>query len=395
MSVRQLWTHEQLQAAADGDFARFAAIDRRGFMKGGLAAAAALSGVITMPMLPRSANAEIGGEIITFTWEGFDMIEPTKEWAAKNNVKVTNSSMSTQDDVQAKLIGGSPVRLDVTSYNQAYNTFYADELKILNPLDLSRIPNYNETDIFDAFYKKQRWFWSDTQWGVPFCWGLVSLIYNPDKMDKPTSYTDMLKPEMKGKFVISDDNTGTWPAFSKVAGVDTYPNVTKEDLSKIFENAKQYRDNARSFAASNGDIVSLMMSGDIIACLVCGTDSVASIKRQGGSAAYIIPTEGAFMWSDALCIPKSTGNIDTAHAFINEAMGAPAQAWQAQHTICGSPNSKAVELMDADTKGLFDYANLNELLKKIPLLGIPPRESSEFATYDEWVQAYEGLKSGI
>ena len=68
---------------------------------------------------------------------------------------------------------------------------------------------------------------------------------------------------------------------------------------------------------------------------------------------------------------------------------------QAKKTICGTPNSKAVALMDADTKGLFDYANLNEVLKNTPLLGIPPRESKEFATYDEWVQAYEGLKSGI
>jgi spermidine/putrescine-binding protein len=137
------------------------------------------------------------------------------------------------------------------------------------------------------------------------------------------------------------------------------------------------------------------MSGDIWACLCCGTDSVASIKRQGGTADYVIPTEGAFMWSDALCIPTSAENVDTAHAFINEAMSAAPQAWQAKHTICGSPNRKAVELMDADTKGLYDYANLDEVLKSTPLLGIPPRESEEFATYDEWVQAYQDLKSGI
>ena len=75
--------------------------------------------------------------------------------------------------------------------------------------------------------------------------------------------------------------------------------------------------------------------------------------------------------------------------------GAAPQAWQAQHTICGSPNRKAVDLMDPDTKGLYEYAKLDEVLKTTPLLGIPPRESTEHATYDEWVQAYEGLKSGI
>ena len=391
MSGRRQWTHDEIKAAADGDFELLASLSRRHVLQAGAAAA----GAMMLPMIPRAAKADVGGEIITLTWEGFDEIEPTKEWAAKNGVTITNSSMSTQDDVQSKLVGGSPVRLDVTSYNQAYNRFYADELKILKPLDMSKIPNYNGEDIFDAFYQKERWYWDNTQWAIPFCWGLVALVYNPKMMDKPTSYTDLLKPELKGKIVISDDNTGTWPVFSKLAGVQTYPNVSKDELAKIFENAKLYRDQAKSFAASNGDIVSLMIAGDIAACLICGTDSVANVKRNGGTADYAIPAEGAFMWCDALCVPISTGNPDTAHAFINEGIGAAPQAWQAKHTICGSPNRKAVDLMDPDTKGLYDYAKLDEVLKKTPLLGIPPRESTEHATYDEWVQAYEGLKSGI
>lgn len=124
-------------------------------MKGSFAAAAAAaSGLMTIPMFPRAAQAEVGGEIITLTWEAYDQIEPTKEWATKNNVKITNSSMATQDDVQSKLVGGSPVRLDVTSYNQAYNKFYADELKILKPLDAAKLPNYSKDTFFDAFYQK-------------------------------------------------------------------------------------------------------------------------------------------------------------------------------------------------------------------------------------------------
>ena len=392
MNGRRNWTHEEIKAAADGDFKKLEGLSRRDIMKGGAALAV---GAFLMPFIPGSAKAAVGGDINTMTWEGYDGIAPTKEWAAKNGVTITNASMATQDDVQTKLVGGSPVRLDVTSYNQAYNRFYGDELKIINPLDMSKIPNYNQADIYDAFYQKERWYWDGKQFGLPFCWGLVAPIFNPEKVASITSYTDFLKPEMKGKFVISDDNTGTWPVFAKLAGVASYPNVSKDELKKIFVNARLYRDNAKSFAASNGDIVSLMMSGEVWGCLTCGTDSVASVKRQGGKAAYSIPSEGAYLWCDALCVPKTTGNSDTAHAFINEMMGGPTQAWLAQHTVCGSANRKAVDLMDADTKALFDYAKLDDLLKSAPLNGIPPRESTEHATYDEWVQAYEGLKSGI
>ena len=148
MTGRRNWTHEEIKAAADGNFGRLASLSRRDALKGGLAAAA---GVMMAPFLPGTAMAAVGGDINTLTWEGFDNIVATKDWAAKNGVKITNASMATQDDVQTKLVGGSPVRLDVTSYNQAYNRFYADELKIINALDMSKIPNYNKDDIFDAY----------------------------------------------------------------------------------------------------------------------------------------------------------------------------------------------------------------------------------------------------
>lgn len=391
MSRRTLWTHEEIKAAAERDLDRFASLNRRRVLQGGLAAA----GVMAMPFIPRPAQADVGGDLITLTWEGFDNIEATKEWAANNHVSITNASMATQDDVQAKLIGGSPVRLDVTSYNQAYNTFYADELKIIEALDPARIPNYNETDIFDAFYRKDRWFWNDTLWAVPFCWGLVALVYNPKMMARPKSYKDLLAPELEGKIAFVDDNTGTWPGLAKVAGVDSYPNVTKDELAKIFENAKLYREQTKSFAPSNGDVVSLFVAGEIAACFCIGTNVTVDTARQGVVTEYVIPEEGAFMWSDALCIPKSVGNIDTAYAFINEVMGPLPQAAQSKRNICGSPSRKAVEAMDDDTRSLFDYAKLDDVLKNTPLLGIPPRESDDIATYDEWVQAYENLKVGI
>ena len=389
---RRIWSHEEIKAAADGDFKRFARLNRREALLGGAAAAA---GAFMMPFIPGAARAEIGGDLNTLTWEGYDNIEPTKEWAAQHNVKITNASMATQDDVQAKLVGGSAVRLDVTSYNQAYNHFYADELKIIQPLDMTKVPTYNENDIFAPFYQKDRWYWAGTQWGIPFCWGLVALVYNPKMMARPTSYKDLLAPELKGKITIVDDMTGTWPALAKVAGVDTFPDVTKDDLAKIFEHAKLYKDQCKTFSLSNGDVVSLMVSGDVAACLCVGTNITVDAAKQGLELEYVIPEEGAFMWSDALCLPNSASNIDTAYAFMNECIGPKAQAWQAARCVCGTVNKNAIELMDEETRSLFDYSDLDTVLKNTPLLGIPPRESDDLATYDEWVQAYEGLKSGI
>ena len=116
----------------------------------------------------------------------------------------------------------NPPPIDLAEYNQGYDKLYIEDLKIISPLDESKIPNYNEQDIFPGFYKRSTWFKDGKLWGVPWTWGLNSLIYNPAAMAAPTSYTDLLKPELKGKIALVDDSLATWPAAVRLAGlIDT------------------------------------------------------------------------------------------------------------------------------------------------------------------------------
>jgi spermidine/putrescine-binding protein len=393
MAVRRVWTHEEIKAAADGNYELLASLSRRHVLQAGAVVAGA---AVMGPVFARRARADVGGEINIFTWEGFDMEPETKAWREKNGVTVKNSTMTTQDDVQGKLIGGSPVSLDATEYNQAYNKFYAEELQIIDPIDVSKVPNYNANDIFAGFYQGERWYWNNTQWGIPFTWGLNSLIYNPAMMEKPTSYADLLKPELKGKICIIDDNTGTWPVFATMGGVPgKYPNLTKEELAKAFEAMKPYRDQCKTFAASNCDVISLLVSGDVAACLNAWSGIPFETAKQNVKTDYVIPKEGAVMWCDAWFTPKTAKNKDTALAFINEALAAAPQAGLANRAVTGVVTKAAVPLLDEATRALFDYNDLDSVFKSAPMLGIPPRESAELAIYDEWVRAYEDFKTGI
>ncbi|MEZ5924204.1 MAG: extracellular solute-binding protein [Hyphomicrobiaceae bacterium] len=393
MAVRRIWTHEEIKAAADGNFELLSTLNRRHLLQGGAAIAGALA---LGPFIPGTARADIGGEVSLFTWEGFDMEPELKEWREKNGVTAKNSTMTTQDDVQGKLVGGSPVALDLTEYNQAYNKFYAEELGIIEPIDVSKVPNYNANDIFAGFYQGERWYWNNTQWGIPFTWGLNSLVYNPAMMERPTSYADLLKPELKGKITIIDDNTGTWPTAAIMGGVPgKYPNVTKEELATLWEGMKPYRDQCKSFAASNGDVISMLVSGDIAACLNVWSGIPFETAKQNVKTDYVIPKEGAVMWCDAWFTPKTAKNRDTALAYINETLAAAPQASLANRAVTGVVTKGAVPLLDEATRALFDYNDLDSVFKSAPMLGIPPRESTEFATYDEWVRAYEDFKTGI
>ncbi|MBL4929416.1 ABC transporter substrate-binding protein [Fuscibacter oryzae] len=387
-----MWTHEEVRAAADGRYSELLLSRRRLLGMGAAATGAAALG----PFFPRAARAEVGGTLRMMTWQGFDMIGDAQPWLDANGVKTELATITAQDDVQAKFLGGSPVPIDLTEYNQAYNRFYVDELDIIRPLEMDKIPNYNKDNIFPGFYQGERWYWDNTQWGVPFTWGLNSLVYNPAMMDKPTSYKDLLKPELAGKITITDEITGTWPIAARVAGFGAkYPNVTRDELAEIFEVMKEYRAQSKTFSPSNGDIISLFAAGDIAACFNCWSGIPFEAAKQGVKLEYVIPEEGAVMWCDAWFTPRAAENIDTAHAYINETLKPEYQAKLAKATTSGCVNHNAVALMDEETRALFNYDDLDSVFKTSPLEGIPPRESDEFATYDDWVRAYEDLKIGL
>lgn len=369
-------------------------LSRRGFLGSslGLGAGAVLG---SWPG-PTPARAAVGGDLKIMAWEGFTLENELKAWREKSNVHVDAAIISTQDDVHSKLIGGSPVRLDLAEYSQGFERFYVDELKIVKPVDISRVPNFTAANIQPEFYQAPTWYWNNTYYAIPWVWGLNALVYNP-KMTQPIkSYKDLLAPELKGKLTFCDDTIATWPMIARIAGFGPkFPNLTKAEMKTAFEGLGPYRDQCRVFASSNGDTISLFASGEIAACFSVWSGTPVETAKRGVETVYAVPAEGAVMWCDAWFLPISAVNLDAAYAFMNEAVSAKAQAEVCKAVTGGSVNKHAPALMDPATKALFDYSALPDVFKKSPLQGQPPRTSDVYATYDEWTQAWADFKSSF
>jgi spermidine/putrescine transport system substrate-binding protein len=385
MTIRKIWSHQEILAAAYG-------LNRRDLLKTAAGAAAGMA----LPFVPmKSARAEIGGELQIMAWEGFQLDNEGKAWREKHGVTVDVQAIGNQDDVQAKFVAGNPPPIDLAEYNQGYDNFYIDLLKIVAPLDETKIPNYNADDIFPGFYKKNTWFRDGKLYGAPFTWGLNSLIYNPKEMAAPTSYTDLLKPELKGRIAMVDDTVATWPAAVRLAGlIDKWPNLTVAEMQHVFETLKAYRDQARVITLTYGDVISLLVSGEVVA-LFCGWSGVpVETAKQGVETQYVIPKEGAVMWCDAWFTPISVDNPDTAHDFINMSLDPAVQAQTSKAVTAGVVNKKALDHMDAATRALFNYDDLDGVFRDAPLYGIPPIESDTYATYSNWVDTWNEFKVG-
>lgn len=213
-------------------------------------------------------------------------------------------------------------------------------------------------------------------------------------MAKPASYKDLLAPELTGKIAFVDDTLATWPLIAAVTGYgDKFPNLTKDELADMYAKFEPYRAQSRVVSLTYGDVVALFNSGEI-AALYCGWTGIPNeTAKSGVTTEYTIPEEGAGTWCDAWFIPPSSDNDDTAYAFINEAISPEIQAKVATRNAAGVVSSKAVALLPPETKVLFDYDNAENIFKKAPLLGLPPMESTDLATYADWVEAWNAFKA--
>lgn len=354
------------------------------------------AGGFLAPFLPGMAGAQALGELKILAWEGFAFETELDDYLVDKGINLSMSTISTQDDVQIRLTGSTPAAIDISSYNQGYADFYGKALKIMQPLDMARIPNYNKDDIFPEFYDHPAFFWDGSQYGVVSGWGINTLVYNPALVPEPKSFLDLLKPEYAGQIAFVDDQLANWPIYARLAGLgDKYPNVTKDELVQVFDAMKPYRDQSKVFASSIGDVINLFVNGEI-GVLFSGWSGIpVETIKQGVETSYTVVAEGGAIWSDAYFIPTSAQNLDAAYAFIEGMISPEAQAEHAQLTLSGSINRKAVPLMDDATRALFDYDNLAAIFAGSPLPSIPPLESAEFATFDDWVQATSDFKVGF
>ena len=118
---------------------------------------------------------------------------------------------------------------------------------------------------------------------------------------------------------------------------------------------------------ANGDIcVAMGYSGDII--------QAASRAEEVGKAhtvRYLIPREGAIIWTDVMAIPRDAPHPEAAHAFIDWLLRPEVIAEVSNHVAYANANGDATALLDAavrDDRGIYPDEEVLANLRAMRLL---------------------------
>jgi spermidine/putrescine transport system substrate-binding protein len=219
--------------------------------------------------------------------------------------------------------------------------------ELLEPLVLDRIPNSaNVSEVF-----KDPPYDPGNQYSMPYQWGTLGIGYNKTKVgEEITSYQQMF--DYDGPVAWIDDPRTMLGIGLLMLGHD--PN--SQDAAEI-EAARDYmiehgsnvvyfhQDDGQAYLERGEVDITIEYSGDIFQLIAdCECDDYS----------YVIPTEGANLWTDNLAIPVDAPNPDLANVFIDYILDAQVGADISNYTSYGTPNQAAID------QGLIDEVLFND-----------------------------------
>jgi spermidine/putrescine-binding protein len=301
-----------------------------------------------------------------YGWSEYVPQDLLDAFTQKYGVKVNYDAYASNEELLAKLQAGAS-GYDVIIPSD-YMISVMSKLDMLEPIDLSHIPNFKNID--DQL--KNPSYDPGNRYTVPYQWGTVAIAVNTEKVQKPiTRFADLWDPMFKNNLVVLDDEREIIGMALVVLGYDknsTDPaqlEAAKQKLLELTPNIKLYDSDSPKTA---------LLSGEVIAGVVWNGE--AALAHQENSAIdYVLPEEGCGVWYDNLALPKDPPHKDAAEAFLNWVLTPEMSVLITRDFPYSNPNKAALELLAKENPDAYqaymDFPATNppaDVLKKCHLI---------------------------
>jgi len=315
-----------------------------------------------------------GNTLQLYTWT--DYIDPSivKDFEKATGIKVRITYYESNEEMQAKLQAGGVSQFDLVVPSDFIVPVLIN-LKLLQPLDKSKLPNLKNLD--PKFANPP--FDPGNRYTVGYLWGTVGLMYRTNIFKTPpASWNVLFDPgQQRGPFTLMDsprEMLGIGLRYLGLSVNTTNPAQVKR-LIDVMLRAKR----SRNFKGFQGGVsaTKLLLANQIVAAVVYNQDALRTAEgnpRYG----FTIPREGSTLFIDNMAIPAKAPNPQAAHQFINFILDAQIGARLAEYQQSATPNAAAKKLLkpqmlqnpaiwpsEAQMKGLefiLDQGNNNRIL---------------------------------
>jgi putative spermidine/putrescine transport system substrate-binding protein len=248
----------------------------------------------------------------------------------------------------AKLNQGG-ANIDIVQLDD-FDLIDAANKELLIPLDKSNFENWD--DLYDQAFLNNE---GGEPYGLVNVFGAWGIAYNPEKVDKPSSWNDLLNEDVAGKVSLMSQWVPDILMIAEATG------ATYDDMQKVWDFYEKITPSVTQYYSSFSAPESLFGTGEIT--MASWFDGRAiTLKENGEDIDFVIPNEGGVLIRSGMGISKDSKNQELAQELIDFAMSTEAQVGFSEEMYYGPTNSTVA--LDDDLTELVVYGDeeVNSLL---------------------------------
>jgi len=279
----------------------------------GLGVATAVMAGAVPGLRPSKARAgDIGDRIAVATWPNYYDPANYDAFTKQTGATIDVSVFGSNEEMLAKLQAGGTGWDVFVPTNYTISTYV--ELGLIQPIDLSRLPNFDEASYIKRFIEPGTV--NGKVYAVPKDWGTTGFVLNRDKVtSNPTTWKefwDLTMTKASGRVMVHDYQLTTIGNALKYFGYSFNSVDPKElaDAEDLLLKAKSH------LFAINSDYQPSMRSTDAWMSVAWTGDGL-QLHRDMPEIDYVLGKEGGEIWSDFYAIPAEAPHLDAAYAFID------------------------------------------------------------------------------
>jgi spermidine/putrescine-binding protein len=285
---------------------------------------------------------EIDGDLLFYNWSEYMDPELLAAFGDEYGISATEDTYTSNEALLAQIRAGG------ADYDVIIPSDYMVEIMIeeglLLPLDHDAIPNMG--NVADEFTDPP--YDPGLAYSMPYQWGTTGLGVNTDATgpDPDATWGWLFDEELAGDLRISilDDPREGMAAALYYLGHDpnTQDEGQLEEAAALIEQAGQW-----TVTYTSDQFSDLLLTGETDVAQGYSGNFLDSFGDDENYV-YLIPEEGATIWTDNMAILASTDSPCTAHTFINFILDAENGAQLTNWTWYASPNAAAMEFIDEE-----------------------------------------------
>jgi spermidine/putrescine-binding protein len=289
---------------------------------------------------------EVDGDLLLYNWSEYMDPDLLSAFSEEYGVSATEDTFTSNEALIAQIRAGG------ADYDVIVPSDYMVEIMIeeglLLELDHDAIPN--RENVADEFTDPP--YDPGLRYSMPFQWGTTGIGVNLEATgpDPEPTWGWLFDPEMaddlgRGISILDDPREGMAAALYYL-GYD--PNTQSED--ELQEAADLIAEaGAWTVTYTSDQFSELLLTGETDA----GHGYSGNFLDNFGDDenwAYLIPEEGAIIWTDNMAILADTDSPCTGHTFIDFILDAENGAQLSNWTWYASPNAAAMEFLDEELR---------------------------------------------